>query len=670
MMSTRARFGRMMVRACWCLAVCVVSPVLAWGQSGPSVLEHRDTLNNPTADTLGFGYSVAGHGDTMVIGAPLMTQAGLIRGMAAIYRRIGGTWTHEQTLRRPDDFGFGGVVAIHGDTVVIARLRYGQGGMGTFVYVRTGGTWVFQSELVPSGSAHASVKQIAVEDDIALISYNSGAVYVFVRTGTVWTEQVRLKEEEGTLPGWPSGASVGAIALSGGTALIGSPLETVGSAVYQGAAHVFVRSGTTWTHQARLVARTGNTRAFFGSTLALSGNTALVAPRGAHLFTRTGTTWTEESALPLPPKSHPASPPYQASYVTLSGATAVVSVRESNAAPAVTFVYRKVGNTWVRMVPSTPAISGFALFGNTILAGDWTYGHPPDENPQYYPGPGIAYVYAVPDAVAPQAPSLSGAVNGTNVTLNWTPASTGPAPATYVVQAGTGPGMSNFFDGNVGGVRQVSATLGAGRYFVRVRAVNAFGASDASNEVVLNVGPPVAPVPGAPVLAGTVNGTTVSLSWTPTAGGTPTSYVLEAGTTAGASNVFNGNVGGGTQLAATVTPGTYHVRVRGLNTGGVGPVSNELILTAICQPPAVPTGLAYSRDGNLVTVRWHVVSGAAEYFLLAGTSSNSHNLYNGTVGRATTVADRLPAGTYYVRVRGVNSCGPGAPSSELVIVVP
>jgi hypothetical protein len=637
----------------------VVSPVDDW----PAALELRATLQNPQPNSLGFGYSVAGHGDTVVVGAPLITATGILRGMVAVFVRVGSTWTHQQTLTRSDGFGFGGTVAISGDTLIVGRLNYSSGGVGTYVYVRNGGTWTLQAELVPSGSSAWSANQVAVDGDTALVGYRSGGVYAFVRNGTVWTEQARLKAED------PSGQQIflGGIALDGDTALVGAPGETVGANVRQGAAYVLVRSGTVWAPQARLTASTPRANGLFGSVLALSGNTALIGPREGYLFSRVGGTWVPQPSLPLPPPRHPAFPGYQVGNVAMNGTTAIASMSEGGQGPVAYYLYKRITDRWIRLDPATEPLGNFAISGDAVIAGDSEYG-----SSEELPGPGIAYIYAVPDAAVPQAPTLRGSVSGNTVSLNWAPSATGTAAASYVVEAGTASGVSNLFNGNVGNILQIAAPVSAGTYFVRVRGVNGFGAGDASNEVVLTVGPPVIPVPGPPTLTGSVNNTNISIAWTPSgSGGPPNSYVLEAGTAAGASNLFNGNVGGVTQMAASVTAGTYYLRVRGVNGGGVGAASNEVALTITgCALPSTPTGLTYTLSGNLLTVRWNAAAGAVEYFLLAGSVSNANDLYNGNVGTATSISATVPAGRYYIRVRGANACGVSVASPELEIIVP
>ena len=153
-------------------------------------------------------------------------------------------------------------------------------------------------------------------------------------------------------------------------------------------------------------------------------------------------------------------------------------------------------------------------------------------------------------------------------------------------------------------------------------------------------------VPGAPTLTGSVSNTTVTLAWTRSAGAGPSNFVCPRGGTApGASNLFSGNVGSGTQLTATVTAGTYYLRVRGVNAAGVGAASNETMLTVTgCALPATPTGLTFTRSGNVVTVMWNATPGAVAYFLEAGTAPGARNLFNGSVGHDDDTHDDHQSG--------------------------
>lgn len=101
------------------------------------------------------------------------------------------------------------------------------------------------------------------------------------------------------------------------------------------------------------------------------------------------------------------------------------------------------------------------------------------------PGGGPGACSAPPNA----ATSLTASVTGTAVALGWTAASGGCAATGYVVVAGSAPGLSDIAIINVpAGVTTLSAAAPAGTYYVRVVALNAFGGSAPSNEVIVTVG--------------------------------------------------------------------------------------------------------------------------------------------------------------------------------------
>ena len=114
-------------------------------------------------------------------------------------------------------------------------------------------------------------RSVALSGNTALVAAPvdgaaGAAVYVFTRSGAGWSKQARL------VPADPSAiVAPEAVALSGDTALVGG----------NEAAYVFTRSGTTWSQQAVLTTRVGSPNSYFGSEVAIDGDTALVgAPSG------------------------------------------------------------------------------------------------------------------------------------------------------------------------------------------------------------------------------------------------------------------------------------------------------------------------------------------------------------------------------------------------------
>src|SRR5262249_48052204 len=147
----------------------------------------------------------------------------------------------------------------------------------------------------------------------------TGAAYVFTRSGTTWTEQPKLTASDGA----NSDLFGAAVAVNGDTAIVGAYQKNAQT----GAAYIFTRSGTTWTEQQALTASDGAGGDVFGYSVSVSGDTAIVGAytkntgRGAaYVFTRSGITWTEQQKLTA---SDAATFDYFGFSVGVSGDTAI-----------------------------------------------------------------------------------------------------------------------------------------------------------------------------------------------------------------------------------------------------------------------------------------------------------------------------------------------------------
>jgi hypothetical protein len=271
--------------------------------------------------------------------------------------------------------------------------------------------------------------------------------------------------------------------------------------------------------------------------------------------------------------------------------------------------------------------------------------------------------------------------SGISATFTWTAPTTGAQPAQYVLEAGTGPGQRNI-------ASLVTANnlpwftvqaVPPGRYYVRVRGRTAAGMGPPSQELMLVMGTTgrCTGLAGAPVLlTPIVSGNTVTLSWTAaTTGSAAESFVVMAGSQPGASNLaVIDTKSPGTSFVAQAPNGVYFVRVAARNACGDSPVSNEITLTVGPAAPGQPSALDWSVAARIVTLTWQAPSSGglpAAYIVEAGSGAGLANLaVISTGGTATTFRAMAPPGTYYVRVRGLNSGGRGPASNEVVVVVP
>jgi subtilisin len=203
-------------------------------------------------------------------------------------------------------------------------------------------------------------------------------------------------------------------------------------------------------------------------------------------------------------------------------------------------------------------------------------------------GPGAASsdvafnVGVAPPTVPPLAPrSLRADVNGQSVTLTWNVATDSAPPTSFIVEAGSLPGLTNFgtFETGTFTLATTVNDVQPGTYWVRVRARNAHGVSEPSNEVRIDVTGSgcILPLPPSRLNA-TVIGSMVTLNWTPPAVvGTITGYVIEVGSAPGLSDIIRTTTSSAaTVVSATASAGAYYVRVRAQSTCGLTGPSNEV----------------------------------------------------------------------------------------------
>lgn len=169
-------------------------------------------------------------------------------------------------------------------------------------------------------------------------------------------------------------------------------------------------------------------------------------------------------------------------------------------------------------------------------------------------------------------------VNGSNVTLRWHALSMSPI-VDFLLEAGSASGLSNIFSGSVGSITQLSASVGPGTYFVRVKPRTTTHVGNAYNEVSFSVGAGgcSAPPPAPEHVAGQLHGTAAMISWRPSPGAT--TYGVQAGSGSGLSNLFEGVVGPIPALSAPVPAGfRAYVRIYAINPCGISPPSREVLV--------------------------------------------------------------------------------------------
>ncbi len=368
--------------------------------------------SNPNG-TDNFGLSVDISGDTIVVGAPSedsnatgvngnqLDNSASASGAVYVFTRSGTTWSQQAYLKASNteagDY-FGRLVNISGDTISVAAYYEDSNATGingnqadnsasesgaVYVFTRTGSTWSQQAYVKASNTEagdYFGYFAMALSGDTLAVAapYEassatgvngnqadnsapySGAVYVFTRTGSIWSQQAYIKASNTKTEdyfGYPSMSLSGdtlAVAASyedsNATGVNGNQADT--SAVESGAVYVFTRTGSAWSQQAYIKASNTEEYDYFGTEVSLSGDILAVgtlyedsnaigvngnqadnsAPYSgaAYIFTRTGTNWYQHSYLKA---SNAESNDYFGSAITLSGNTVAVGAygEDSNA---------------------------------------------------------------------------------------------------------------------------------------------------------------------------------------------------------------------------------------------------------------------------------------------------------------------------------------------------
>ena len=347
-----------------------------------------------------FGRSVDIDGDTVIVGSPLHDVQGHgDQGSAYIYVRSGTTWTLQAQIWADDGGGgefFGNSVAISGDSVICGApydevfADVNDSG-SAYVFVRSGTIWAQQDRLEPFFNFNVAAGDnlglsVAIDGDTAVAGApfkdfngvgDSGAAWVFRRTGTSWFEDEILFAGMDAGTGDQFGTSV---AVSGDTIAVGVPRAVVGPNDNQGSVRIFVESGASWPLQAVLTAPSGGAAFdFFGSSVALDGDNLAVGAPGmdvtntnqgaAFFFQRPGVGWQFRQRFTA---SSPAEQDEFGTSVAILGNFLAVGIPRADLTPfsrtnlGSGVVFRVLADAWTREDKETGEIADGNRLGSSV----------------------------------------------------------------------------------------------------------------------------------------------------------------------------------------------------------------------------------------------------------------------------------------------------------------
>ena len=324
-----------------------------WAQQ--AYIKASNTGEAGTADTFGdgdqFGVSLAISDDGSTLAVSSLTEDGgspgingnqadnSVNSAGAVYvfTRTGSTWAQQAYVKPTnpgggDLFGYSVALSANGDTLAAGSYdedgssrgidgdddnqRNGAGAV--YIFGRANGVWAQQAYIHPHNAEAGDSfgVNVAISDDgntllagsldedctatgvnppgcdnDRALDISTGAAYVFVRNGGVWSQQAYLKSSNTgpndwfgsrlTLSGDGNTAVMGASLEDGNAKGINGPQDNNG-AQEAGAAYLFTRSGTTWTQQAYIKSEQNEAFDEFGGSVALSrdGKTLVISAHG------------------------------------------------------------------------------------------------------------------------------------------------------------------------------------------------------------------------------------------------------------------------------------------------------------------------------------------------------------------------------------------------------
>jgi hypothetical protein len=286
--------------------------VYVFASSGGTWSEQQILMADDGASNDLFGGSVAIDGDVAIVGAPTLTYNFLHAGFAYVFRNDGGTWTQTQKFAPAetaigDQFGY--AVGLAGDTALITSTGNQFAHGAAYVFHDDGTTWSETQQLSPSDSASGdefgnalamSGTRAVIGAQRLVVGDHQGAAYVFSATDGVWAQTDEFTETSGTSLDFFGGS----VAFDGTTALVGIPGATVDATQFVGAAVFYTSDATTAPPEQEVEPSDGASGDDFGISVAIEGDTALIGAAyknsgqgAAYVFTASDGVWSEAQKL-------------------------------------------------------------------------------------------------------------------------------------------------------------------------------------------------------------------------------------------------------------------------------------------------------------------------------------------------------------------------------------
>lgn len=316
-----------------------------------------------------FGRSAQIDGNYAVFGAPGLPTNGA--GGAYVFFNNSGTWSQQakllpSDLAATDRVGDYKSIAIHNDTIILGAPHKNTQAGAVYAFTRSGTTWSQQQKITPavprSYENFGSCVDISGNTCIIGGPMNTNGThyaYVYNRSGSTWSLQTRLDYTGNPTDGSDTFAFSVAIDSDTNTAVVGAIDGGTG-----GQAHVFTRSGSSWTHQATLAPTDLTTSDLFGGAVSISGSTIAVGAYhhevstlnndrdgAVYIFTGSGSSWTQQQKL-ISDSASPSAARFGQSIDLDRDDSNILAIGEPRAFPTQRgqiHMFERSGSTWSRV---------------------------------------------------------------------------------------------------------------------------------------------------------------------------------------------------------------------------------------------------------------------------------------------------------------------------------
>lgn len=344
------------------------------------IIEEIKLMPSPVSNTLSFGQAVAisSDGSRVAVGSPAENSA---RGSAYVFLRTGNSWALEQKIANPaagnsDQFGISVSFDSNATRVAIGANGSTVSGVSAcgsvYIFVRSGTSWSQEQQISASDKASTDLFGYSAELDsdatrIVVGAYGSdpagvsgaGAAYIFVRAGSVWTQEQKL-----TATSPASSDSYGYdvdIDSTGTRCIVGSMLMNPGGVNDSGAIEIWTRSGTVWTREQQISASDKAASDQFGYKISIDSSGSTIASCAAsadvggitnagavYIFVRSGAVWSQQAKLgPSDPVST-LTFGYSACLDATGNMLVACSYSPASNALSAAYIFDRAGSTWTQ----------------------------------------------------------------------------------------------------------------------------------------------------------------------------------------------------------------------------------------------------------------------------------------------------------------------------------